>query len=43
LANRVPTIFVTFTRRVSVFNTNILNYKPSHVVSTISNPWEWEI
>ena len=43
LADQAPTIFVTFTRRISVFNTDFHNYKPSHAVSTISNPWEWEM
>ncbi|MBC5806092.1 MAG: peptide ABC transporter substrate-binding protein [Candidatus Eremiobacteraeota bacterium] len=43
LADQVPTIVVWNTRRISAANSDLKNYKPSHAVSTIWNPWEWEI
>lgn len=43
LADQMPTIFMFAVRRVSVLNTDFRNYKPSHAVSTLWNPWEWEI
>jgi peptide/nickel transport system substrate-binding protein len=43
LADEEPTIFVWFTNRVSVVNTDLKNYKPAHAVTTMWNPWEWEI
>jgi hypothetical protein len=30
-------------RRVATLNSDFKNYKPSHAVSTLWNPWEWEI
>jgi len=43
LADEQPALFVWFTNRVSVVNTDLKNYKPAHAVTTIWNPWEWEI
>ncbi|HXW51603.1 MAG TPA: peptide ABC transporter substrate-binding protein [Candidatus Acidoferrales bacterium] len=43
LAAQVPTIFMFAVRRVSVLNSDFRNYKPSHAVSTLWNPWEWDI
>jgi peptide/nickel transport system substrate-binding protein len=43
LGEQVPTIFMFAVRRISVLNADFRNYKPSHAVSTLWNPWEWEI
>lgn len=43
LADQVPTIFLFAVRRVSVLNSDFRNYRPSHAVSTLWDPWEWEI
>jgi peptide/nickel transport system substrate-binding protein len=38
-----PVVFMLNSRRLSVVNADMRNYKPSHAVSTLWNPWEWEI
>ena len=38
-----PVVFMLAQRRMSALNTDFKNYKPSHAVSTLWNPWEWEI
>ncbi len=43
LVDEEPTIFMYFVRRVSALNTDFKNFKPSHAVSLLWNPWEWEI
>ncbi|MDQ6766979.1 MAG: peptide ABC transporter substrate-binding protein [Candidatus Eremiobacteraeota bacterium] len=43
LTEEEPVIFMLDSRRISSLNTDFKNYKPSHAVSTLWNPWEWEI
>jgi peptide/nickel transport system substrate-binding protein len=43
LADRVPVIIAWFVRRISVENTDLKNYKPSHAVTSFWNSWEWDI
>jgi len=43
LAEDEPFIVVWFTRRITVYNTDLKNYKPAHAVTEFWNPWEWEI
>ena len=43
LTNEEPVIFMLSSRRLGVVNSDLKNYKPSHAVSTLWNPWEWEI
>ncbi len=38
-----PVVFMLNARRLSAVNSDLRNYKPSHAVSTLWNPWEWEI
>jgi len=38
-----PVVFMLNSRRLSALNTDFRNYRPSHAVSTLWNPWEWEI
>jgi peptide/nickel transport system substrate-binding protein len=43
LADQVPTIITWYTRRISVQNTDLKNYKPAHAVTPFWNSWEWQI
>lgn len=43
LAEETPAIFIWFTNRVTVANTDLKGYLPAHAVSTMWNPWAWEI
>jgi peptide/nickel transport system substrate-binding protein len=43
LADQEPAIYLYYTRRLSAVNTDLKGYKPAHAVSTMWNPWEWEI
>ena len=38
-----PVIFLLAQQRVGTINSDLKNYKPSHAVSVLWNPWEWEI
>jgi peptide/nickel transport system substrate-binding protein len=43
LALDVPMLVLWFGRRISVYNTDLKNYRPAHYVTSWWNPWEWEI
>jgi peptide/nickel transport system substrate-binding protein len=43
LTEEEPVIFMLHQKRVGTLNSDFKNYKPSHAVSTLWNPWEWEI
>ncbi len=43
LADRVPAIITWYVRRISVYNTDLKNYRPAHAVTSFWNPYDWEI
>ena len=43
LALDVPTIFISWTKEPFVYNTDLKGYKPSPVISSFWNPWEYSI
>jgi peptide/nickel transport system substrate-binding protein len=43
MALDVPTIVLFFLREPYVYNSDLKNYKPSPVISSFWNPWEYEI
>jgi peptide/nickel transport system substrate-binding protein len=43
LADRVPMIPMWYSRRISVQNTDLRNFRPAHAVTSFWNPWEWQI
>jgi peptide/nickel transport system substrate-binding protein len=43
LADRVPAIILWYYRRISVANSDLKNYRPTHAVSSFWNSYDWEI
>ena len=43
LNDQVPMIPIWYNRRISVYNSDLRNYRPAHAVTSFWNPWEWEI
>ncbi|MDQ6766323.1 MAG: peptide ABC transporter substrate-binding protein [Candidatus Eremiobacteraeota bacterium] len=43
LAEQEPLAIVWFVRRQDIVNSDLLNYKPAHAVTTFWNTWEWEL
>ena len=43
LADQVPVIFLWFERYITVANSDLTGFRPSHVGSEWWNPWEWSI
>lgn len=43
LADQVPMIVSWYSRRISVENTDLKNYRPAHAVTSFWNSWEWSI
>ncbi len=43
LADRVPAIITWYVRRISVYNTDLKNYRPAHAVTTFWNSYDWQI
>ena len=43
LVSEHPFETLWFIRRISVYNTNLRNYKPAHAVTPFWNPWELDI
>ncbi len=43
LADQVPAIFLWFEQYITVANSDLTGYRPSHVGSAWWNPWEWAI
>jgi hypothetical protein len=39
----VPVIFLWFERYITVTNSDLKNFKPSHVGTQWWNAWEWSI
>ncbi len=43
LTARVPAIITWYVRRISVYNSDLKNYRPAHAVTSFWNSYEWEI
>ncbi len=43
LADQVPAIIPWYVRRISVYNTDLKNWRPAHAVSSFWNCYEWQI
>ena len=43
LSDNVPAIITWYVRRISIYNTDLRNYRPAHAVSSFWNCYEWQI
>lgn len=43
LADQVPAVITWYVRRISVYNTDLKNYRPAHAVSSFWNSYAWDI
>jgi len=43
IANKTPSLFLWFAKRIDAANADLHGYKPAHAVTTFWNSWQWSI